>query len=407
MHIMITTKKGWGLLAWLLAGLFASTVRAASLDITAVFRPDPSNPAQNEFENTTPQGGYCGNYPTLCENGVFSLSLPIRFKAVAPIEALHDERKGPMFRVPSSWRDVQVVHEGTGETETVRMRVNGIGATYAITKPLLAGTWPGWVNAPAPCRYGGVGYGTQVWYAFFWRVPLDAGVCSRQAKLTIDESYGFSYRDTGFSYQLITPNPLRMSAGVYRGVLNYTVGPYGDFDMGDVMLADDSAISLNFALSVEHTLKVDIPPGGNRVVLEPVGGWQSWLDQGRKPTRLLRDQTFNIWTSSHFKMNLQCEYYSNNTCALWESTSGHSAPLEVSVTLPNGLTDGAGQPVNRRRLLRDGSGTELFQPGFYLDRKVGTLHFEVAQDAVDEMIKPGTARSYSGSVTVIWDSEVG
>jgi hypothetical protein len=31
----------------------------------------------------------------------------------------------------------------------------------------------------------------------------------------------------------------------------------------------------------------------------------------------------------------------------------------------------------------------------------------VARDAVDEMLKDGYARSYSGNVTVIWDSEVG
>jgi hypothetical protein len=211
----------------------------------------------------------------------------------------------------------------------------------------------------------------------------------------------------GFSYHLITPNPLKMSSGTYRGVLNYSVGPGRDFDMGDVMLPDDDLISINFTLIVEHTLKVDIPPGGNRVLLEPQGGWQSWLSQGRKPTRLYRDQTFNIAASSRFKMSLRCQYSSGNNCALWEPTAGHAVPLEVGVTLPGGLTDAAGQAVNRRSLRRDGVGTELFQPGFYVDRKPGTLHFEVAGDAVDEMLKPGVSRSYSGNVTVIWDSEVG
>ena len=81
-------------------------------------------------------------------------------------------------------------------------------------------------------------------------------------------------------------------------------------------------------------------------------------------------------------------------------------PLEISVTLPTGLTDASGQPVNRRRLLRDGSGTELFQPGFYVDRKPGTLHFEIARGAVEQMIYPNAERHYSGDVTIIWDSEV-
>jgi hypothetical protein len=29
-----------------------------------------------------------------------------------------------------------------------------------------------------------------------------------------------------------------------------------------------------------------IPPGGNKVLLEPQGGWQGWLEHGRKPVRL-------------------------------------------------------------------------------------------------------------------------
>jgi hypothetical protein len=177
--------------------------------------------------------------------------------------------------------------------------------------------------------------------------------------------------------------------------------------MGDIMLPSINSLTLNFELDVQHTLKVDVPPGGNHVELVPPGGWQSWVTQGRKPTRLLRDQTFNVSASSRFKMTLQCQYPSGINCALWEPISGHSVPLEVSVTLPHGIVDASQQPVSRRRLRRDGVGTELFQPGIYVDRKPGTLHFEVAREAVQEMLSPNVSRSYSGSVTVIWDSEVG
>ncbi|UVL39385.1 hypothetical protein LOY55_24615 [Pseudomonas sp. B21-040] len=391
-----------------LAGAFAASASAATVDMTAVFRPDPANPMQNSFENKTPQGGYCGDHPEYCDNGVFSIALPIRFRSVAPIQALHDERQGPMFRVPSYWKDITVLHEETGEAETVRMRVNGIGAAYTNNAPLPEAVWQrAWVYAPAPCQYGGVGYGNALYYAFFWRVPADAGVCAKQAQKTIAETLSFAYENTGFSYELITPNPLKMTAGIYRGISSYTVGPYRDFDMGDLMLPDDDLITLNFTLLVEHTLKVEIPPGGNRVELVPQGGWQAWLTQGRKPVRLFRDQTFNLSASSRFKMNLECQYVSGNTCALREPASGHTVALDVGVTLPNGLTDGTGQPVNRRPLLLNGSGTDLFQPGFYLDRKPGTLHFEVGSEDVQEMLNPRTARNYWGQVTVIWDSEVG
>eukprot|EP01030_Chromulinospumella_sphaerica_P005960 gene5960-5829_t len=295
-------------------------------------------------------GGYCGDHPEYCEAGVFSILLPVRFRVAADIPAMHEQRRGPMFRVPSSWRDVTVVHDVTGESETLRIRVNGVGAAYTIKKPLPTGIWQStWVNAPPPCGYGGVGYGTALYYAFFWRVPADAGVCAKQAQKDITQDYQFAYENTGFSYELATPNPLKMSAGTYRGVLNYTVGPHQDFDMGDVMLPDDDLITLNFTLDVEHTLKVDIPPGGNK----------------------------------------------------------RAAVVKLSVTLPNGLTDTFGQPVTRRPLHVGQANAQTFNPGFYVDRAPGTLHFEISPYYVDYMIKPGEpSKQYSGNIIVIWDSEV-
>lgn len=404
--------KGSSVLAGAFLSAAASSAGAVTVEMTAVFRPDSAKPMKNTFENTTPQGGYCGDHPAYCENGVFSIALPIQFRSVTPIQPLHDERQGPMFRVPSYWKEVDVSliipdsPGNTGHVETVKMRVTGIGAAYTISAPLPEGVWQApWVYAPEPCGYGGVGYGNANYYAFFWRVPANAGACAKQAQQLIPQSLGFAYQDMSFSYELITPNPLRMPAGTYTGVLNYSVGPRGDFDMGDVMLPNDGLINLNFTLTVEHTLKVDIPPGGNQVELVPQGGWQAWLAQGRKPTRLFRDQTFNIAASGRFKMKLECSLSAFYGCALKDPVSGRNAPMDVSVSLPHGLTDADGQPVNRRLLKR--TEDQVFQPGFYVDRKPGTLHFEIAPNVVDDMIQPGQSRHYSGGVTVIWDSEVG
>ncbi|WP_414872591.1 hypothetical protein [Pseudomonas sp. IT-347P] len=402
-------------LAWLLVTV-TGVASAEVHNIEATFEPDFANPHRNQFTNRTPSEGFCRQAPWACEPfGLFSLVAAIPFTANGPILANHtDPRQGGMAKVPSDWRDVIVTHE-SGDTQLLQLRIAGIGHETQLPDTVGnitgGGTWHdlweggAWMYAPPPCQGVGTYSSGNYGYNSFWKVPTGAGVCSKRAKFDIPESMRYLF--FVYAYELRTPNPLQMDAGNYTGSITYTVGPNGDFDMGDVMIPDDSLLTLNFNLRVTHTLKVDIPPGGNRVVLEPQGGWQSWLNQGRKPTRLYRDQTFNISASSRFKMSLQCPYHSGNNCALWEPNAGHTVALETSVTLPNGLTDGAGQPVNRRRLLRDGSGTELFQPGFYLDRKVGTLHFEVPRDDVEEMIKPGTARSYSGSVTVIWDSEVG
>ncbi|WP_064118960.1 hypothetical protein [Pseudomonas fluorescens] len=399
-----------------LLALVAGAASAEVHHIEATFEPDFANPQRNQFKNQTPSEGFCRQVPATCEAlGLFSLIAKIPFAANAPIKANHaDPRQGGMAKVPSDWRDVTVTH-ASGDTRLVQLRIAGVGHEAGFPLPvrqLTGGGWWGdlweggaWVYAPPPCIGVGTSTAGEQGYNSFWRVPEGAGTCSKRA--LFDIPLGMNYQYFVYAYELRTPNPLQMEAGDYTGTTTYTVGPNMDFDMGDVLLPSDSLLTLNFHLKVTHTMKVDIPPGGNRVLLEPNGGWQSWLDQGRKPTRLFRDQTFNISASSRFRITMECQYYSGVNCALMDQRIQDSVPLEISVTLPTGLMDPSGQPVKRRRLLRDGSGTELFQPGHYVDRKPGTLHFEVAQGAVEQMLIQGSGRHYAGNVTIVWDSEVG
>ncbi|WP_415773416.1 hypothetical protein [Pseudomonas sp. LB3P38] len=406
--------------AWVivLLGWGIEPAMGVSMDINALFRPDPSKPMDNKFINQTPSSGYCLSNPVECQRlNMFSIRLPLGFESTRPMQPDDNPRANAMFNVPAQWRALSVRNADTGESEQVEVRIAGIGSQYVLsdTAVNLTGApdtlrghqtlWKNssWVYAPPPCEYSGVGYFSDDNYSFFWRTPVE-GACVKGVNFPIP---AMSYTYLDFAYELRTPNPLGMSSGLYTGNLSYRVGPGADFDMGDVMVPNDSEIFLSFVLEVQHTLKVDIPPGGNRIELVPQGGWQSWLQNGRKPTGLFRDQTFTISVSSRFKMNLECQYSRDGqTCSVLDPVSGHTVPLNVGVSLPHGLTDAAGQPVNRRQLLRDGNGTQLFQPGIYVDSKPGTLHFEVPASEVAEMIQPGQQRQYSGDVTVIWDSEV-
>jgi hypothetical protein len=392
-------------------------VEAGSVEVTALFRPDPGNPMVNRFKNTTPSGGYCEHFWAHCQsNDLFSLLLPLggfpQTTGVA-VPANHpDPRQGAFLKVPSEWRQLTVTNE-QGDIDDLEVRISGIGGRadhYANVVELTGGgnyehLWSTgrWHNAPFPCMSGGGLNGTSYYVVFMWMVPENAGACATTALFDLPR---FEYRYLFFGYELRTPNPLKMSSGTYRGSITYGVGPGMDFDLGDSVRAHDSSVTMDFVLSVEHTLKVEVPPGGNRIELLPQGGWQAWLQRNRKPERLFRDQTFNLSASSRFKMQLECQYsQGGNTCALYEPVSGHGVPLNISVSLPSGLTDATGQPVNRRPLLLDGSGTELFQPGFYVERKPGTLHFEIGREDVGEMLT-GPGKNYRGNVTVVWDSEV-
>lgn len=388
---------------------------AGNVEVRAEFRPDPANPMVNRFKNVTPSSGYCETFIGFCEpRGLFSLNLPlgpIPQTSGGPVTANHaDPRQGAYLKVPSEWRNVTVTSD-QGDTAQLEVRVSGIGGRADHYGDVVVITGGGnyqhlwstgrWSAAPAPCVATGGLNGTSYYVVWFWLVPENAGACATQARFDLPR---FDYRYVHFGYELRTPNPLAMPAGTYRGSQIYTVGPGMDFDLGDNVIPHDTIASLDFVLDVDHILKVEVPPGGNRIQLEPQGGWQAWLQNGRKPSRLFRDQTVNLWASSQFKMTLECPEPLGNTCSV-RNAAGHQVPLDIAVTLPSGLTDAGGRPVNRRPLTLNGSGTELFQPSIYVDRKPSTLHSEIKADAVEQMLEqPGS--TYSGSATVVWDSEV-
>ncbi len=403
--------KGW---CGVIAGLLSSSAFAVTQEIRAVYIPDPANPQTNTFIDQTPQSGYCGTYPNECKP-LSGVRLPLRFASAQAVEPGASERNGAMFRMPAQWRRLVVSNVFTGESATVEMRIGGFGSLYVLSDSAanltgetddlrahhrLWGT--NWGAAPLPCRAAAMAsYGPE-FYRFFWKTPVE-GTCAKQAAFMIP---WMSYDYLDVAYELRTPNPLQMSAGLYTGELTYGVGPGMDIDTGDNLLPDNSALTFRFVLDVQHVLKVDIPPGGNKVVLVPQGGWQTWLQQGRKPVRLFRDQTFNISSSSRFKMFIECQHGGAQSCGIRDMEGGGAdAQVFVSVSLPDSITDDAGQPV-RRRPLSSSPNAPGFQPDRFLDRTAGTLHFEIPRNYVEQMLQPGQAKRYAGNVTVIWDSEV-
>ncbi|CAG8872835.1 hypothetical protein PS726_02766 [Pseudomonas fluorescens] len=405
---------------WLgmLAVVAAPSAQAVNQEIRALFTPDSANPQRNLFVNKTPVSGYCADYPSECrDNETFSIRLPMRFESASPMQPNASPRNSAMFSIPALWRPLTVTNRETGEMETVEVRIAGFGSRYMLSdtavnltgaataieghRALWGGPAGGWVNAAPPCTYSGVGLYSDNYYRFFWKTPVQ-GTCVKTASFPIP-AMTYDYLD--FSYELKTPNPLTMSSGLYTGDVSYRIGPGGDFDMGDVMLPNDPDLTLNFVLDVQHTLKVDIPPGGEKIQMIAQGGWQNWLHSGRKPVRIFRDQTFHISASSRFKMFLDCQFGPGTSCYINDGNNIF-VPIVVSVSLPAGLMDSSGNPV-RQQLLKVGEANGVvFQPSQYVDRQNGTLHFELHKDAIEIVLAPTTPKHYFGTVVVIWDSEV-
>ncbi|WLH34596.1 hypothetical protein PSH79_22105 [Pseudomonas sp. FP2196] len=391
--------------------LGASSAQAFNQEIRALFQPDPSQPSKNLFVNQTPNSGYCANFPPQCASAnMFSIELPVGYSSTRELMPGDDIS----VQVPADWRRLTVTNQETQETETVEVRITGIGSNYILSDTVenLTGVqhptghdilWTslsGWLYAPPPCQGTSVsGYSART-YRFFWQTPSQAP-CTKTAAFRIPSMY---FEKIDFAYELRTPNPLSMSSGLYTGSIAYSMGPGGDFDMGAAFQPDDGRLSLDFVLDVQHTLKVDLPPGGDRVLLEPEGGWMPWIASGRKPTQIFRDQLFYLSASSRFKVTMMCNSTGGSRCKL-NSPKGNTTEVETFLTLPGGISGPSGGDVKQLMLLHD-TWIGPFQPSVYLDRKAGSLRFAVPKDAIDFLLRPGLSDTLSGNITIIWDSEV-
>jgi hypothetical protein len=384
--------------------LAASSTLAADLNITARFSPDSNNPNKNEFINTTPVSGFCLLFPAYC-TGRFSITIP----HLIPYSPLVAE-VGVQLRVPYDWQNLEVRHTD-GSTQTVKVRIVGMGTTYELTKSVISITgssdhsslWHkgSWVYAPSGCGGTGLGHLSAVWYRSFWTFQ-SAAACVKIPRFS--DNPGIAFKEINIMYELQTPNPLEMSAGIYTGSHTYTIGPNGDFQIGAGQ-PDDPILRLNFSLSVQHTLLVKFPVNSNLLALQPEGGWLQWLLHGsnRLPNKLLANQTYQQWSSSRFKMQLQCQYLIGENCGLQNIAGDRQVPVKTMVTLPQGLRDTSNKVVSR--YLLSNSVPSIFQPSRYVDNERSTLHFEVDKAGVEQMAtRPGDR--YRGDVTIIWDSQI-
>jgi hypothetical protein len=163
--------------------LSMSPAQAINQEIRATFRPDPSQPSKNVFINQTPNSGYCVAFPGKCADGnMFSIELPVRYtshRSLVPGD-------GISLKIPAAWRRLTITNQDTQETESVEVRITGIGSTYVLsdrveeitgipdTGPAHDKLWTsGWLYAAPPCVGSGLSGFNSTIYRFFWHTPVE------------------------------------------------------------------------------------------------------------------------------------------------------------------------------------------------------------------------------------------
>lgn len=391
-----------GLLVAVLAGA-AGIACAANVDIDFEFVPDKGAP-DKKFTNKSPITGICAEHPDKCAAPhTGSSKVNVRFNS-GPIYDLRENTV--QFRIPSASRfSVKGVN---GKQYSVTLHIRGVGARYDLSpatvlsitgknppeghKSLWVGGWFQDINAP--CRaVPGLDSGKSMGlYNFFWYGP-EGAVCGKKTRYSLP---GLYLDSMNFIYEVDTPNPYEMDAGIYEGLINYNVAT--EFEPGYFLTPYQSNISVKVTLRVTHVLRVNIF-GGNKVVLSPPGGWDQWESSGRPPTFLLGQTGFHLDASSPFTVKLRCEMTLFSDCAL-KSTTGKLVKLDTFFQAPAGLIDEAGGwvPVYKLSALIP----KKFKVSNYLSAP-GRLSFEIPASRVPSM---ETGTTYSGTVTVIWDSQV-
>ena len=400
---------------------------AATMDITASFTPSVSNPENNTFTNTTPLSGFCADWPTSCTNNNTSISFAgITLLGNGVLLSDDSNPKNHFYLGLPGATKVDVVNSETQEKAQITFTITGFGGRWTN---LGSGARIGWergefaypTNLPCGSATNGASIGTgsgsdSTWYGWAWNV---SGACYKRSTYTGRTITSSNLYQTSIRYKLVTPNPLQLTSGIYKGYVDWSIGPGGDIDFGNKWDASDSTLRVNFTLSVNHELKLSATADNQQVSLQPcasgkvctaedgAANWERWMITRATP-ELTGRSNFNLSSSGAFTVYMECEQQSGSDCALKsDNTPSQTVPVQSLLTLPRGIVDSStGSTVTKRRLAVGRDLTKnVFVTKSFAENQAGSIDFLVSQKDVDTMLKtrPDT---YRGAVTVIFDPKI-
>lgn len=374
-----------------------SIAKAATVNLTAEYKPDISDLGHTKFKNTTEITGTCAKWPAICLNNQFSIEIPDLSVIKRMISGTETLRNSVAIKLDARGRSL-VLTDGSGNALNVRFTLTDISFTRAAVGGRSGNPWP--ITPRGGCTTS-TGIRTEKWFAVAWRFPKDStSTCwlLYQSDVTINEDYKFY--DIGVGYALEIDSPIGLTNGTYSGEVVYSVGSGGDIEFWGHTYSD-TEIRFVVTATVQHDFNLQFPAGSNQVNLEPTGGWGQWLNYGRTPARLERNVQFGLTTSNPVNISLQCQHSVGSQCGLRNLDTGDLVGLETRVSLP-ALKAADGSHAQEVLLTSDAAG-QTFSPTQYVYQRNAQVHFRVNKPEVETMLKQPGSR-WGGQVTLMFDA---
>lgn len=380
---------------WGLVLLVVSAAQAAILNVTAEYNPATYEAGGAKFINTTPciqfpgsaaAGFWCSTTATVDTPQAVRFDVNVHRK----VQASSDPREGVFYIGFPGARDVTLVKQGGGASYNFKFMVTSVGTQMEFGSQWL-------IDAHVPERGDCV-------HSNPWK-NTNSLFTYRTVKEFASASGGrchgrnFMFQDMNITsvylgYKLKTPNPLAMESGTYTGKLSFFMGNNKDFDLGSGTYAD-TELSVNFTVLVRHQIKIDFPSGGNKVVLQPPGGWHDWIYRGKSnvPSYLDAVLPARFWVAVPYNASLSCQYLNarGDGCEIKNEKNNHKVPIKVYGT---GIR-------NREWIIYAGKVDKYAYHGILAD-SYRPFRFVVENSSVKEMMKY-TGSTYKGDITIIID----
>ncbi|HDS9725588.1 TPA: hypothetical protein QH957_002269 [Enterobacter bugandensis] len=390
-------------------GLFCTSLaHAYEFTVTAEYKPDATQPYLREFKDTTPTGGFCLRFASVCEEMKIN---SVEFDTFSLVNKIMDSSKSDpesilAVRFDNTPRTVLLRERNTGKVITAEFALKMIGQ-YLVGEDTSdsEGTIESLTkNTPVAGCTEWIYTVEQNWVVESYFLPLTTGnpLCTKPFDPRYDSWKGEVYTDKIYlTYSLTVSSPLEAESGTYEGEVLYTFGDGKDIDFFTSGAQMGDHFTINIIATVEHAFYFRFPAGSEKVVLDAKGGWGPWINGGTVPQSLNQDVPFRLSSSRPFKIQMRCEFNSGQGCGLKNNKSTEIVPLSVKVTMP-GFTHN-GQPVKNTELEKDGTGN-LIESDRYIVNQLSHLHFSVDSSGVQEMVKePGS--DWKGDVTLIFDAD--